>query len=114
MRKDVIEKLSALIIAAFGLVAALSLIAILIGGLLLSEATMGVGIIAIGGVLAVFARLVQASEYHKETKKLMGDSESGSEKPWLEPGRGTDYLENPPSKEDLQQQLDKMRKEKEA
>ena len=42
----------------FGVVAALSIIAIIAGGLLLSEATMGVGVIAIGGVLAVFARIV--------------------------------------------------------
>lgn len=51
----------------------LSALAILIGFLVMSEATTGVGIIGIAGVLAIWARIAQAGENHK---KLMAKMES--------------------------------------
>jgi len=105
----------------FGVVAALSIIAIIAGGLLLSEATMGVGVIAIGGVLAVFARIVQAGENHKEIKKLLGESEKSEDSlAGMNPGRGIDYLKKapqpslPPTREDLQRMAEKEQANKES
>jgi multisubunit Na+/H+ antiporter MnhC subunit len=37
-----------------------------IGFFLLSEATMGVGIIGLAAIIAVYARLVQAGEQHRK------------------------------------------------
>ena len=51
----------------------LSVLALAAGLLFLSEITMGVGIIAIAGVLAIFARIEQASNYHKEIKRLLDE-----------------------------------------
>jgi len=44
----------------------LSILAVAVGFIFLSEATTGVGIIAIGGVLGILARIAQASRYHKQ------------------------------------------------
>ena len=106
----------------FAIVVTLSLIAIIIGGLLLSEATMGVGVIAIGGVLAVYARIVQAEEH---SNRLMGKvqnlddlivSESinrgipiSDKKPeTTDLGRGIDYLKQvPPDQDELLEMLEK-------
>ena len=102
----------------FGVVAALSIIAIIVGGMLLSEATMGVGVIAIGGVLAVFARIVQADENHKEIKKLLGESEKSEDSlAGMNPGRGIDYLFGKapqPTREDLQRMAEKEQANKES
>jgi pyrimidine deaminase RibD-like protein len=44
----------------------------LLGGMAnASEATLGAVLVATGGVLAVFARIVQAGEQHKELLALM-------------------------------------------
>ncbi|WP_208588000.1 hypothetical protein [Xanthomonas fragariae] len=43
----------------------ISILAVAIGVLSLSQATMGVGVIAIGCFIAILARLAQASEHHK-------------------------------------------------
>ena len=51
----------------------LSLLALVGGFFFLSEATMGVGIIAIGGVLAIYSRLAQANTHHVEIKRLLGE-----------------------------------------
>ena len=72
----------------------LSLLAFAGGFFFLSEATMGVGIIAIAGVLAVYSRLVQANIHHKEIKLLLG--------------------EVPPVKPPSQLELQRMLEEKEA
>ena len=48
-----------------------SVLCVLIGFLFLSEATTGVGIIAAAGVLAVWARLAQASMQHRELKAML-------------------------------------------
>ncbi len=45
---------------------ALSFLAVLVGFLFLSEATTVVGIIAAGGVLAVWARIAQSSAQHQQ------------------------------------------------
>ena len=52
----------------------LSLLALIAGALFLSEATMGIGIIAGAGVLAIYARIAQAGSHHKQIKKLLGDA----------------------------------------
>lgn len=57
----------------------LSLIALGIGFIYLSQATMGVGILAIACVLAVFARLAQAEAHQKELKILMGAHDNKTE-----------------------------------
>ena len=49
----------------------LSLIAAAVGVFTLSEATFGVGILAVACLLAIYARLAQASIHNKEIKKLL-------------------------------------------
>ncbi len=53
------------------LLIALSVIALIIGFLFLNDATIGVGIIGIAGVVAIFARIVQANIHHTRTRKNM-------------------------------------------
>jgi hypothetical protein len=49
----------------------LAIVAVGIGFLELSQATMGVGILAIGCLMGILARIAQASAHHKElTEKL--------------------------------------------
>jgi hypothetical protein len=72
----------------------ISVIALIAGAFYLSEATAGVGIIAIAGVLAVYVRLMQADEHHKEIKRLLG--------------------EVPPEKPPSQLELQRILEEKEA
>ena len=43
----------------------LGILAVVVGALSLSQATMGVGIIAIGCFLAILARLAQAEVHHR-------------------------------------------------
>ncbi|MGS0516354.1 hypothetical protein ACQR5T_20955 [Xanthomonas oryzae pv. oryzicola] len=43
----------------------IAILAVAIGVLSLSQATMGVGVIAIGCFIAILARLAQASEHNK-------------------------------------------------
>lgn len=50
----------------------LSALGILIGFFFMSEATTGVGIIGIAGVLAIWARIAQAGDNHK---KMMAEIE---------------------------------------
>lgn len=51
----------------------IAILAVAIGVLSLSQATMGVGVIAIGCFIGIFARLAQASE-HNRTAILRGKS----------------------------------------
>lgn len=51
----------------------LSFLAVVVGFLFLSEATTGVGIIAVAGVMAVWARIAQSSIQHQQVlAKLEG------------------------------------------
>lgn len=45
----------------------LSVIAAVFGLLSLSEATMGVGVLALACLLGIFARIAQAHQHHQET-----------------------------------------------
>jgi hypothetical protein len=47
----------------------LGILAVAFGALSLSEATMGVGIIAIGCFLAILARLAQAEAHHRSLSR---------------------------------------------
>lgn len=49
----------------------LSILAAVIGFFFFSEATMGVGIVAIGGCLGIWARLLQADRQHKQMAAWM-------------------------------------------
>lgn len=49
----------------------LSFLAMVAGFIFLSEATTGVGIIALAGVFAVWARIFQAQAHHKDVVELM-------------------------------------------
>ncbi len=63
-----------------GLLVLLSLIAVFIGFFFLSEATMGVGIIGIAGVLMVLARIAQSDRQQKAIlAKLDASNQKGSE-----------------------------------
>ena len=59
----------------------LSLLATIIGFLTLTQATMGVGILAVACILAIFARIAQADAQHKELKKMLGPHENKSPNP---------------------------------
>jgi len=54
----------------------LSALAVLIGLFFTSEATFGVGIIAIAGVLAVWARIAQSTLQHNELKSAQKKQET--------------------------------------
>ena len=47
----------------------LGILAVVIGALSLSQATMGVGVIAIGCFLAILARLAQAEAHHRSLSR---------------------------------------------
>ena len=49
-----------------GLLVILSVLAVALGVLSTSEATFGVGVIGVAGVLAIWARMAQASKQHQE------------------------------------------------
>ncbi len=51
----------------------LSTIALVFGLLILSEATTGVGMIGIAGVLAIYTRLAQSAVQHREIKRMFGE-----------------------------------------
>lgn len=57
---------------------ALSALAVLMGLFFTSEATFGVGIIAIAGVLAVWARVAQSTIQHNELKALLKKQEGAA------------------------------------
>jgi hypothetical protein len=57
---------------------ALSALAVLIGLFFTSEATFGVGIIAIGGVLAIWARIAQSTIQHNELKAALKKQEAAA------------------------------------
>lgn len=59
----------------------LSVIALVAGFIFLNDATTGVGIIGIAGVLAIFARMEQASNHHKEIKRALGGEDDSFPKP---------------------------------
>jgi hypothetical protein len=54
----------------------LSVIFLAYGTLSLSQATMGVGILAIGAILGIFARIAQAEKHQNELKKILGSREN--------------------------------------
>lgn len=54
----------------------LGLLAAALGGLLLSEATMGVGIIGLACFLGILGRIAQASAQHAETMRLLKERPS--------------------------------------
>ena len=49
----------------------ISIVVVAAGFLSLTQATQGVGIVAVGAVLAIFARLAQASKQHAELRLEM-------------------------------------------
>lgn len=51
----------------------LGLIAVVVGVAMLSQATMGVGVIAIGCFLGICARIVQAGGHQRKTEQLLED-----------------------------------------
>lgn len=53
------------------LLVVLAVLSGLLGGLSLSEATSGVGLIAGGTLCAILARIVQSAEQHQELKKIL-------------------------------------------
>jgi len=55
----------------YGLLVALAIIAAVIGFFLLSQATMGVGIVGLGCLAGILARIAQAHEQHQEMMKTM-------------------------------------------
>lgn len=55
-----------------GLLIVISVLVALVGAFNLSEATKGVGIIAIACLLAIYARIAQAYTNHSEVKALLG------------------------------------------
>lgn len=50
----------------------LAIIAGVIGVLMLSEATSGVGLVCLGCLLAVLGRILQASEHHRDAMRRLG------------------------------------------
>ncbi len=52
----------------FEILLILSLLAVIAGFFFVSEATMGVGIMALAGVIAIWARIAQASDHLKQTR----------------------------------------------
>jgi len=60
---------------------ALSILALAAGFLFLNDATTGVGIIGIAGVQAIFARIAQAQNHHKEIKRILAGEDTSSPKP---------------------------------
>ena len=61
-----------------GLLILLALIAAGAGTLFLSEATTGVGILAISCFLGILARIAQADAQHKELKKLIAERDNAA------------------------------------
>jgi hypothetical protein len=51
----------------------LGLIVVVVGMAMLSQATMGVGVIAIGCFLGICARIVQAGGHQRKTERLIED-----------------------------------------
>ncbi len=49
----------------------ISIILVLVGGLMLSQATLGVGLVCIGVAFGVWCRINQAAEYRREDKRAM-------------------------------------------
>jgi hypothetical protein len=49
----------------------LSLLGLVVGIFILSEATIGVGAIGIAAVLAIYGRIWQADRHHQELKALL-------------------------------------------
>ncbi len=49
----------------------LAILIALVAGLSLSQATLGVGLMALACLFAIFARLVQAAAQHAELKRLI-------------------------------------------
>ena len=57
------------------LIVLVSILAAVAGFFFLSEATMGVGIIGLAGVLGIWARMAQANKHHSELMKELGTRE---------------------------------------
>lgn len=49
----------------------LGLVAVVVGSAMLSQATMGVGVIALGCFLGICARIVQAGGHQRKTEELL-------------------------------------------
>lgn len=62
-----------------GILVGLSVIACVVGLLLLSNATAGVGVLALALLLAVFARIVQAGHQHRELKAMLSSRVSSTD-----------------------------------
>lgn len=56
------------------LLVVLSVLLVVVGGLSLSQATMGVGLVCIGVALGVWARINQAAEHRREDVRLRAKS----------------------------------------
>ena len=56
-----------------GILVVLALLAGVAGLVSLSQATLGVGVMGMACLLAIFARIVQASDQHGELKKRLGE-----------------------------------------
>lgn len=48
-----------------------AIIAVLVGTMLMTQATLGIGVIAIGIFLGVLARILQADSNHRKLAKLL-------------------------------------------
>jgi hypothetical protein len=59
------------------LLVTMSCLGALMGLVLLSKATSGVGVLCVGCLLAIFARIAQASAQHAELKKLIDKKPQG-------------------------------------
>jgi hypothetical protein len=107
----------------------ISALALVIGFFFLSEATMGVGIIAIAGVLAIFARIAQADSHNLEvnngikrvhnliakTADPASESEPDTTEAKSSVDRGVDFLKQvPPDQDELLEMLAKEIEKKES
>jgi hypothetical protein len=59
----------------------LSILGLVVGLLFLSEATTGVGILAIAAVLGIYARLAQAEQHHRTLIEVLDPEASGRKSP---------------------------------
>ena len=60
----------------FALLLALAIIAGIVGFFLLSQATMGVGVVALACLAGILARIAQAGAQHTEICRLLGKPKS--------------------------------------
>lgn len=73
----------------------LSVLSALIGLVLLSQATAGVGVLALGILFAIWARLHQAREHHENLKRELGQALGMQTRELL--GKESGWLSSKPS-----------------